>query len=108
MAIPKYKLYETIGMPRATADRKLREKQVLSRNETEGVLGMIRLIGQVDRMVKESGNPEGFDAAKWVAAWLERPHPALGGRRPAQLMDTGEGRGIVSDLIARMQSGAYA
>ena len=52
-------------------------------------------------------NPEGFDAAKWVAAWLDRPQPALGGKRPAELMDTADGRSIVSDLVARMQSGAY-
>lgn len=108
MAIPKDKLYATIGLARATVNRKLREQQVLSQDESERVLGIARLVGQVSTMVKESGNPEGFDAAKWVAAWLERPQPALGGRRPAELMDTADGRSIVSDLIARMQSGAYA
>ena len=108
MAIPKDKLYATIGLARATVNRKLREQQVLSQDESERVLGIARLVGQVSTMVKESGNPEGFDAAKWVAAWLERPQPALGGKRPAELMDTADGRSIVSDLIARMQSGAYA
>ncbi len=33
---------------------------------------------------------------------------ALGGKRPADLMDTAEGQAIVSNLVARMQSGAYA
>lgn len=108
MAIPKDKLYATIGLARATVNRKLREQRALSQDESERVLGIARLVGQVSTMVKESGNPEGFDAAKWVAAWLERPHPALGGMRPAELMDTADGRSIVSDLIARMQSGAYA
>lgn len=108
MAITKDKLYATIGLARATVNRKLREQQVLSQDESERVLGIARLVGQVDTMVKESGNPEGFDAARWVAAWLDRPHPALGGKRPAELMDTADGRGIVSDVIARMQSGAYA
>ena len=108
MAISKDKLYSTIGLVRATVNRKLREEQMLSQDESERVLGIARLVGQVDTMVKESGNPEGFDAAKWVAAWLDRPQPALGGKRPAQLMDTADGRSIVSDLVARMQSGAYA
>jgi len=108
MAIPKDKLYATIGLARATVNRKLREQRALSQDESERVLGIARLVGQVSTMVKESGNPEGFDAAKWVAAWLERPQPALGGKRPAELMDTADGRSIVSDLIARMQSGAYA
>lgn len=81
---------------------------MLNQDESERVLGIARLVGQVDNMVRESGNPEGFNAATWVAKWLDRPQPALGGMRPAELMDTADGRGIVSDLIARMQSGAYA
>lgn len=108
MAISKDKLYSTIGLARATVNRKLRAQQVLSQDESERVLGIARLVGQVDQMVKESGNTDDFDAAKWVAAWLDQPQPALGGTRPAELMDTADGRGIVSDFVARMQSGAYA
>lgn len=108
MAIPRDKLYSTIGLARATVNRKLRDQQVLNQDESERVLGIVRLVGQVETIVRESGDPEGFDAGRWVAAWLERPLPALGGRRPAELMDTADGRSIVSDLIARMQSGAYA
>jgi uncharacterized protein (DUF2384 family) len=59
-------------------------------------------------MVDESGDPAGFNAPVWLAAWLERPLRALGGRRPAELMDTPEGQSIVSDVVARMQSGAYS
>lgn len=108
MAISKDKLYATIGLARATVNRKLREQQVLNQDESERVLGIARLVGQVFTVVKESGNSDGFDAARWVAAWLDRPLQALGGRHPAEFMDTADGRGIVSDLIARMQSGAYA
>lgn len=108
MAIPKDKLYATIGLARATVNRKLRGQQMLSQDESERVLGIARLVGQVSTMVKESGSPAGFDAAKWVATWLDQPQPALGGKRPAELMDTADGRTIISDLIARMQSGAYA
>lgn len=108
MAISKEKLYATLGLPRATINRKLRAKQLLNQDESERVLGIWRLVGQVDTIVKQSGNPADFDAAKWVARWLDRPHPALGGRRPGELMDTAEGRTLVSDLIARMESAAYA
>jgi putative toxin-antitoxin system antitoxin component (TIGR02293 family) len=108
MAISKDKFYTTLGLARATINRKLREKQFLNQDESERVLGIWRLVGQVDTIVRQSGNPEGFDAAKWVARWLDRPHPALGGKRPAELMDTADGRSLVSDLVARMQSGAYA
>lgn len=108
MAISRDKLYDTLGVARATVDRKVRERRALSQDESERTLGMARLVGQVDAIVRQSGDPQGFDAARWVAAWLDRPHAALGGRRPAELMDTADGRSLVSDLIARMQSGAYA
>lgn len=108
MAISKDRLYETIGLVRATVNRKLRADSMLSKDEGERVLGIAQLVGQVESIVKESGNLEGFDAAKWVAAWLERPHPALKGSCPAELMDTAEGRAIVSSLVAQMQSSAYA
>ena len=65
------------------------------------------LIAHVQTMVKESGNPEGFDAAKWVDRWIDRPLPALGGQRPAELMDTPDGRALVSNIVACMQSGTY-
>ena len=108
MAISKEQLYATIGVPRATANRKLREHKPLSPQESERLLGVARLVGQVEAMVRDSGNPERFDAARWVAGWLQTPQAALGGQRPADLMDTAEGRELVSDLLARMLSGAYA
>lgn len=107
MAIPRSKLYAMMGLPRATVERKVNQEGLLNKDESEHVLGFARLVGQVETIVRESGNPEGFDAAKWTAAWLDRSHAALGGKRPAELMDTADGRGIVSDLVARMQSGAY-
>jgi putative toxin-antitoxin system antitoxin component (TIGR02293 family) len=108
MSIPKDRLYKTLGLARATIDRKMRTKKLLSIDEGSRVVGMARLVGQVQAMVEESGRPEGFNAAEWVARWLEQPLPALNGQRPAELMDTAEGQGIVSQLLARMQSGAYA
>lgn len=59
-------------------------------------------------MVSESGDPEGFDAAHWVSDWLNTPLPALGGHHPATYMDTAEGQKLVSNLLAMVQSGAYA
>lgn len=108
MAIPKEKLVGTLGLARATIDRKVRENKPLSSDESSRVLGMARLVGQVQAMVEESGRAQGFNAAEWVARWLERPLPALDGQRPADLMDTPEGQGLVSQLVSRMQSGAYA
>ena len=108
MGMSKERLYVTLGLPRATVERKARESKPLSPDESSRVLGIGHLVGQVQRMVEESGQPEGFDAAAWVARWLEKPVPALDGMRPAELMDTTEGQGIVSNLLSRTQSGAYS
>ena len=108
MGVSKDKLLATLGLPRATIQRKAKINQSLSAEESSRVLGISRLIGQTQAMVEASGDPDGFDAAAWVAQWLDQPLPALGGQRPAQLMDTAEGQAIVSNMLSRAQSGAYA
>jgi len=108
MSVPREVLFGWLGIPRATANRKVRENAVLTQNESERALGIARVVGQVSKIVLESGNDEGFDAAKWTAAWLDRPNPAFGGRRPGGYMDTTDGRELVAGLVAQMQSGAYA
>ena len=108
MNMPKERLLPALGIAQATVSRKVRESKPLSSDDSERALGMARLVGQVEAMVQESGDPENFKAAEWVAQWLEEPLAALGGQRPADLMDTAEGQAIVSNVLARMQSGAYA
>jgi putative toxin-antitoxin system antitoxin component (TIGR02293 family) len=108
MGIAKDRLYKTLGVSRATVERKIRAKERLGQDQGERVMGIARLVGQVDQMVSESGTAEGFDAARWLADWLERPLPALGGRAPGALLDTAEGRDLVSGLLGQIQSGAYA
>ena len=106
--IPKERLLPALGIAPATVSRRVREAKPLSSDDSERVLGMVRLVGQVQAMVEESGETEGFNAAEWLAQWLEEPLPALADERPVDLMDTAEGQAIVSNLLARMQSGAYA
>jgi len=108
MGIPKERLYTTLCLHRSSVERKIRENAVLSPEQSERVLGLERLIGQVEVMVEQSGNPKGFDPTRWVSAWLERSLPALGGAKPADFMDTMQGQDIVSRLLAQSQSGAYA
>lgn len=108
MRISKDKFYSTVGLSRATVDRKVRVNKRLNLDESERVMGIARLVGQAQSLVQESGGPPDFDPARWLADWLDRPLPALGGQRPAELMDTAEGRALVSDLLAQQQSGAYA
>jgi putative toxin-antitoxin system antitoxin component (TIGR02293 family) len=108
MDVPRERLLGWLGIARTTANRRLREGELLSQDESERALGLAALIGQVHKIVLESGEPKGFDAPRWAAAFLAAPSAALGGRTPGEFMDTAAGRGIVTGLVAQMQSGAYA
>jgi putative toxin-antitoxin system antitoxin component (TIGR02293 family) len=108
MDVPRETICEWAGIPRLTANRKVKTNETLSQHESECAFGIARLVGQVQQVVTESGDPEGFDAARWTADWLQEPNSALGGRTPGELMDTADGRALVSGLLAQMQSGAYA
>lgn len=99
---------KALNLPTATVNRKAKEGAMLSPDESERVLGFARLVGQLEAMIAESGDPEKFDSGAWLARWLAEPLPAFGGVRPADLMDTMEGQGLVAAALARVQSGAYA
>jgi putative toxin-antitoxin system antitoxin component (TIGR02293 family) len=99
---------ESLGLAISTFNRKLHSRQPLSLDESERVLGLAKLVGQVQVMVAESGDSRDFDAHRWFANWIDAPVPALGGHRPVEYLDTAEGRDMVSGLLAKMQSGAYA
>ena len=86
----------------------MKDNEVVSQDESERALGITSLVEQVQKIVSESGNPDGFDAARWTADWLNAPNNALGGRMPGEFMDTSDGRALVAGLVAQMQSGAYA
>lgn len=108
MDITKERFVRMMGLPRATVARKIANKSDLSVDESERLVGIAKLIGQVETIVKQSGNPEGFRAGKWFSEWISEPAAALGGRKPEDLLDTADGREAIAKLLAQMQSGAYA
>lgn len=69
---------------------------------------MIKLLGIAQDIVANSTAPEAkvFDAAKWLGQWIERPQPSLGGRKPADLIDTPTGVEMVARLLGAIESGA--
>jgi putative toxin-antitoxin system antitoxin component (TIGR02293 family) len=100
--------FKALNLSPATVNKKAKRNQALSPSQSERVIGMARLVGQLEAMVEESGDPKGFDAAAWMSRWLGEPLPALGDARPIELMDTMEGQAVVSAALSQMQSGAYA
>lgn len=101
-------LYQALGLKTATVNRKITQSEQLASDESERLLGVARLIGQVEAIVAESGDPKDFDAPEWLSRWLREPLPALGGIPPMALLDTMEGQAMVAEALARIQSGAYA
>ena len=101
-------MFDALNLKTATVNRKAAKDQALSSEESERVLGLAKLVGQLEAMVEESGDPDGFDAPGWLSTWLREPLPSLGGDRPIALLDTMEGQAVVSQALAQMQSGAYA
>ena len=109
MALPSGRMFSMLGVPKATAEKKAASGEVLSGSGGQAAIGMARLLGVAQGIVANSTAPQaqGFDAAKWLGLWLERPQPALDGHKPADLIDTPTGLDIVGRLLGSLESGAY-
>lgn len=101
-------LLRALNLKAATVNRKAARDEALSIEESERVLGIASLVGQLQAIVEESGDPEGFDATQWLSRWLREPLSALGGEKPLSILDTMEGQSLVADTLAKVQSGAFA
>jgi putative toxin-antitoxin system antitoxin component (TIGR02293 family) len=108
LAIGQGAALKALNLSPATVNKKAKQGQTLSPDESERVIGIARLVGQLEALIEESGMASGFDAPAWMSRWLNDPLPALGGDRPIDLMDTMEGQALVSTTLAKLQSGAYA
>jgi putative toxin-antitoxin system antitoxin component (TIGR02293 family) len=109
MDIPAVRMFDILGVPKATAEKKAAAGELIRGNGGRAALGMARLLGTAKSIVGNSKSPQArdFDSAKWLGQWIERPQPALGGRKPADLIDTATGVEIVARLLGSIESGAY-
>jgi putative toxin-antitoxin system antitoxin component (TIGR02293 family) len=109
MEIPAQRMFDILGVPKATAEKKVATGEFLTGSGGRAAIGMARLLGIAREIVEGSTAPaaRSFDSAKWLGHWLERPQPALGGRKPADLIDTPTGLEIVARLLGAIESGAY-
>lgn len=60
----------------------------------------------VQGMLAESGEQAGFDAKVWLYSGLTGVVPALGHRRPIDVLNESDGLEVVKSLLLRAQSGA--
>jgi putative toxin-antitoxin system antitoxin component (TIGR02293 family) len=109
MSLPTTRIFAILGVPKATAEKKAASGEFVTGAGGQAAVGMIKLLGIARDIVDNStaGDARNFDSAKWLGKWIERPQPALGGRKPADLIDTPTGVEVVARLLGSIESGAY-
>lgn len=109
LEISQLHVFDMIGIPKATAEKKVAAGEVISGSGGQAAIGMAKLIAKASEIVANSTalEAEDFDAAKWLGRWIDIPQPALGGRKPSELLDTPTGLEIVLRLLGAIESGAY-
>jgi putative toxin-antitoxin system antitoxin component (TIGR02293 family) len=107
--MPAARVFTMLGVPKATAEKKAMQGAIVSGSGGQAAIAVAKLLGKAKSIVENSTSPEAkdFDSAKWLGQWLERPQPALGGLKPADLIDTPTGVEIVTKLLGAIESGAY-
>ena len=109
MDVGSARMFAILGIPKATAEKKAATGEALTGAGGLAAIGMVRLLALTKEMLATSTSSEakGFDCAKWLGRWIERPQPSLGGRAPAEFLDTPTGVEIVARLMRSIESGAY-
>ena len=108
MGIPTSRLFDMIGVAKATAEKKAATSECISGAGGQAAIGMARLLALVEAIAASStADRSDFHAGKWLGQWLERPQPALGGKKPAELLDTPTGLEVVSRVLGAVESGTY-
>ncbi len=109
MDIPAVRIFDIVGIPKATAEKKVAAKEPITGAGGQAALGLARLLAIAKNIVENSTAAEAkdFDVAKWLGQWIERPQPVLGGRKPADLIGTPTGLDMVARVLGAIESGAY-
>ncbi|MDH4393290.1 MAG: DUF2384 domain-containing protein [Aquabacterium sp.] len=109
MNIPAVRIFDIVGIPKATAEKKVAAKEPIAGAGGQATLGLARLLAIAKGIVENSTAAEAknFDVAKWLGQWIERPQPSLGGRKPADLIGTPTGLDMVAKVLGAIESGAY-
>lgn len=109
LRLPLQDVFRITGVARSTGMRKLAAREALRGAPAQAALGITQLLAQAQEMLAHSTSEQaaGFDAARWFGAWIGRAQPALGGRTPAEFMDTATGIDTVRRLLGALESGSY-
>lgn len=105
LGVSQLSICKTLGLSPSTISSKVRTGHHLSTTEGELILGIAKLIGQVQVILEEYGDPERFNLATWLSSWFQAPLPALQGEKPEKYLRTINGQQLLSTIIAKAING---
>jgi len=90
---------ESLGVAKRTWARRVQSGALLSREESERVVGLARVLAVATEVLGDSAT---------ARRWLLTENRALGGVIPLRMLDTGIGVSAVLDELGRIEYGVYA
>jgi putative toxin-antitoxin system antitoxin component (TIGR02293 family) len=90
---------ESLGIAKRTLARRLKDREVLSTEESERVVRLARILAYAFEVF---GNPEK------ARRWLQKPNRALAGEIPLHMLDTDIGANAVYEELGRIDYGVFA
>lgn len=102
---------DLIGVSQTTFRRKEEAREPLPDVAGHRLMGYLRVVATLRRLLAESGDPEqvrAFDLEGWVAQWMREELPDLGGKTPAEMLRNPEGQRAVEQVLERMRGGLPA
>ena len=102
---------DLIGVSQTTFRRKEEANEPLPDVAGHRVMGLLRVVATLRRLLAESGDPallKTFDLDAWVAQWMREPLPDLSGKTPAEMLRNPEGQRAVEQVLERMRGGLPA
>ncbi len=105
------RVMDVIGVSQTTYRRKDEAHEPLPDAAGHRVMGFLRVMATLRRLLDESGDPEQlaqFDLEAWVAQWMREPLPELGDKTPAEMLRNPEGQRAVEQVLERMRGGLPA
>lgn len=100
-----------IGVSETTFRRKEEAKEPLPEVAGHRVMGFLRIVATLQRLLEESGAPgqvDAFDLEAWLSDWIRDPQPEFDGKAPAEMLRNPEGQRAVEGLLDRMRGGLPA
>lgn len=97
-AVTAMALYRLVGSPR-TLQRKLAEHGTLSRDESDRLARVARVVARAEEAL---GEPER------AHHWLGRPNRAMAGETPISLLDSDAGARLVERVLGRIEHGVFS